>query len=212
MRRPAAFVVCVLCATPASAFVPASGSAAARVLALYSRPSEACVRRWSCLRFGLSGELSDSSGGGESSPQSSAADLASIVERSFVVACSEGDYTRGLQAFISAIMKAYESGFAVPTLSMEIGMCGNNSAGRPLMAEEVELRTVWMTLVYLTLERARWPQRVPRAAGISAPFKNEFDPFVGNIMRAHSSGYDLNRLKLEEMMRGGTEPRTPFEA
>jgi hypothetical protein len=34
-------------------------------------------------------------------------------------------------------MKAYEQGLSIPILTLEIGMCSNNSAGRPLLQEEV---------------------------------------------------------------------------
>lgn len=44
------------------------------------------------------------------------------------------------------------------------------TAGRALFPDEVELRNVWIALVYLTLEQARWPQRVQRPHEISAQY------------------------------------------
>lgn len=150
--------------------------------------------------------------GVEESELESPAGLAGIVESSFVIACSAGDYAEGLACFIKAVMKAYSQGYTVPSLTMEVGMCTQQTAGRPLQAEEVELRTVWMTLVYLVLEKARWPQSTPRNVRIDPPFKDKFDDFVENVMRAHQRGYSLQSLKLEEMMRKGGDPRTPWES
>lgn len=39
-----------------------------------------------------------------------------------------------------------------------------------MFPDEVELRSIWIALVYLTLEQAKWPQKIPRAHEISASF------------------------------------------
>ncbi|CAM9401753.1 unnamed protein product [Chrysoparadoxa australica] len=152
-----------------------------------------------------------------SHPASNGRDLAGRIESSFIEACASGDYQGGMKSFIRAIISAYESGYSVPSITLELSMHPGQSAGRPLMAEETELRQLWMTLVYLTLEKVRWPQFVEHAARIDPPFKAKFELFVENIVEARRRGYDLERLKLEEMMRGGGsgaegEPRTPVEA
>ncbi len=46
----------------------------------------------------------------------------------------------------------------------------SQTAGRDLHPDEVELRSVWIALIYLTLENANWPQKVQRAHEISAPY------------------------------------------
>lgn len=59
--------------------------------------------------------------------------------------------------------------FSMVAASDLIGLY-DQTAGRDLYAEEVELRSIWIALIYLTLEKASWPQKVQRAHEISAPF------------------------------------------
>lgn len=49
-------------------------------------------------------------------------------------------------------------------------LCELQTAGRDLFPDEVELRSVWIALVYLTLEQARWPQKIQRPHEISARY------------------------------------------
>lgn len=55
------------------------------------------------------------------------------------------------------------------------------TAGRDLHPDEVELRSIWIALVYLTLENANWPQKVKRAHEISAPFMVRMFVFLGLV-------------------------------
>ncbi|CAM9550318.1 unnamed protein product [Scytosiphon promiscuus] len=118
----------------------------------------------------------------------------------------------GIKSFISTIKEAYERGYTVPALTMEVSFVPTKTAGRDLQPDEVELRSVWIALVYLTLENANWPQKVQRAHEISAPFMDRFSDFVKKVMDAAARGHTLQTLKLEEVMRRGAEPRTPMEA
>lgn len=92
------------------------------------------------------------------------------MERTFVLAAAGNSYQMGIKAFISTIKEAYERGYTVPALTMEVSFVPTKTAGRDLHQDEVELRSVWIALVYLTLENANWPQKVQRAHEISAPF------------------------------------------
>lgn len=53
-------------------------------------------------------------GGGE--PKS----LAALVESTFVIAAATNSYTEGLKAFIQVVKEAYERGYTVPALTMEV--------------------------------------------------------------------------------------------
>lgn len=110
---------------------------------------------------------------GEAGPES----LASLVERTFVLAAAGNSYQMGIKAFISTIKEAYERGYTVPALTMEVSFVPTKTAGRDLHQDEVELRSIWIALVYLTLENANWPQKVQRAHEISAPFMVRFNIF-----------------------------------
>ncbi|CAM9869320.1 unnamed protein product [Ectocarpus fasciculatus] len=157
---------------------------------------------------GLSGDAGGEKGEEEAEQQS----LASLVESTFVLAAAGNSYEMGLKAFISTIKEAYERGYTVPALTMEVSFVPTKTAGRDLHPDEVELRSVWIALVYLTLENANWPQKVQRAHEISAPFMDRFAEFVQKVMNGAASGHTLQTLKLEEVMRRGAEPRTPMEA
>ena len=59
-----------------------------------------------------------------------------------------------LKLFIVAVKAAYEQGIPISSLLEEVAACPVQSANRPLMDEEVALRSSWMNVVYLVLERA----------------------------------------------------------
>ncbi|CAM9433805.1 unnamed protein product [Discosporangium mesarthrocarpum] len=136
-------------------------------------------------------------GGNDSAPApSDPSSLPSLVEKTFVVAASASDYVGGLKAFIGVVKEAYERGYTVPALTLEVSFVPTQTAGRPLAPDEVELRSVWIALVYLTLEKARWPQKKKRASEISSPFMDRFSVFVDNIMTAFAKGHTLDTLKV----------------
>ncbi|CAM9289255.1 unnamed protein product, partial [Hapterophycus canaliculatus] len=144
--------------------------------------------------------------------------LASLVESTFVLAAAGNSYQMGIKSFISTIKEAYERGYTVPALTMEVSFVptkvlrfrlqtdsvidrvfpvdARQTAGRDLQPDEVELRTVWIALVYLTLENANWPQKVQRAHEISAPFMDRFSDFVKKVMDAAARGHTLQTLKV----------------
>ena len=81
--------------------------------------------------------------------------IAELVEASFVRAVM--DLRTGLvdtlKLFVSAVKAGYARGVPVPVLEDTLGTVARQTAGRPLMDEEAELRSAWISLVYLTLER-----------------------------------------------------------
>lgn len=83
--------------------------------------------------------------------------IAALIERSFVAACLElaSGHVDALKLFISAALTGYERGFPVPVLALELSNVATQSAGRPLMPEEDELRLTWLSVVYLTREAAQ---------------------------------------------------------
>ena len=60
-----------------------------------------------------------------------------------------------LKCFIASCMAGYECHFTLPQLleSLEIVEQTTQTANRPLLTEEVQLRTTWISLVYLTLSK-----------------------------------------------------------
>jgi|TARA_B110001469_G_scaffold49153_1_gene47890 hypothetical protein len=84
------------------------------------------------------------------------------IEAAFVQAAtgmSGANYEFGLMEFIRAARDAYDDGVMVPALNLELSMCQQYTAGRPLQSDEIELRTVWLSLVYLTFERVGYESK-----------------------------------------------------
>lgn len=104
------------------------------------------------------------------------------------------------------------AGYALGALLLELGAAAGRSEaalGRPLQAEEVELRSVWVTLVYKTLRISR-----PGGEDAAGAMPDQWDTFVKNVCAAHERGYDQKRILLEQTMAAepGAEQRTPMES
>ena len=139
-------------------------------------------------------------------PDASTADgVAQILEVTFVKACMQlsTGYVDTLKLFIATALTAYERGFTVSALNLELAQCPAQTAGRPLMQEEVELRSVWVCLVYLTLANVQHKSDAPEAVGASVPaeIRQKFQTFVYDVVNAQRGGFTLESLKLEEMLR-----------
>lgn len=79
--------------------------------------------------------------------------IAEMIEVSFVNACMQlaQGYVDVLKLFIVGAKAGYENGITIPILMEELSKCPVQSANRPLMEEEENLRSLWVNLVYLTL-------------------------------------------------------------
>ena len=136
---------------------------------------------------------------------STAAGVAQILEVTFVNACMQlaTGYVDTLKLFIAAALTAYERGFTVNALNLELAQCPTQTAGRPLMQEEVKLRSVWLSLVYLTLANVRHESEASESVGASVPaeIRSKFQTFVYDVVNAAQGGYTLESLKLEDMLR-----------
>jgi len=75
-------------------------------------------------------------------------------------------YNLALQSFILGVMAAYKKGFSIPALQMEISMAKDIYEGPnaeeinkfiQLNENEKKTRYVWIVLVYLALQKLRFP-------------------------------------------------------
>ena len=57
-----------------------------------------------------------------------------------------------MKLFIAAVKAAFDTQISIPKLVQMVADCPIQSANRPLSSDEIEVRTVWCNLVYLTLE------------------------------------------------------------
>lgn len=121
---------------------------------------------------------------------------ASDIARAFIQTCTapKGAYQENLVLFCAAVSRARAAGFGLDALLLEVSStdAASEILRRPLASEEVELRTVWVTLVFKTL-RVR--------AGESVALKDRFDVFVENIAGAKRKGYDQKRIQLEQSLQ-----------
>ena len=79
--------------------------------------------------------------------------VAQLIESAFVPAVmgvSRGDVTE-LKLFIAAAQAGYDLGCSVEELGEKMRALPIQTAGRPLAAEEDELRALWLSLVFMTL-------------------------------------------------------------
>ncbi|KAK4534365.1 hypothetical protein CDCA_CDCA01G0390 [Cyanidium caldarium] len=110
-------------------------------------------------------------------------DVAVRIHDAFLNACvpTRGvPYVNALKAFIAATAEAYRRGYSLEALDVEVRRASSETrtrdgrpvVQRPLQSDEVELRTIWLTLVYKALRYIDYPrERLPPdvdAAGMAA--------------------------------------------
>ena len=105
------------------------------------------------------------------------------IEATFVQAASGANganYEFSLMEFIRATRDAYDEGITVPALNLELSMCKQYTAGRPLQPEEIDLRSVWLSLVYLTFERVGYASSTGTFPGesVAADLRQKFYTFT----------------------------------
>ena len=138
------------------------------------------------------------------------------IESTFVQAAggmNGANYEFGLLEFVRAARDAFDEGIMVPALNLELSMCKQYTAGRPLQAEEIDLRTVWLSLVYLTFERVGYESKSAGAfpgQSVAAELRQKFYTFTYDVVNAKKQGYGLEKLKLEEVLQSDEE-KTPME-
>lgn len=155
--------------------------------------------------------------------------LLTRLANAFIDACQPGrrSYTAALHDFCSTALDAYRRGYSLTALDLELAATSTASAvdGRPLLRDEVELRSVWLSLVFKTLRHIGFPtlsssssatedndamEANKSRSGFLPP--DRMDVFVGNIVRAVRDGYDMNRIRLEQSMFNDDRPRTELES
>ena len=77
-----------------------------------------------------------------------------MLELTFIKSCLQlaTGYVDVLKLFLASTIAAYERNISIPTLTQSVADCPTNTANRPLSNEEVDLRSGWITLAYLTVE------------------------------------------------------------
>lgn len=129
--------------------------------------------------------------------------IAEALEVSFVHACMQlrSGYVDVLKLFIAAAMSSYQLGFTVPEIQEALSQCPNESANRPLMPEEVDLRETWYSLVYLLLLSMNHPttKKESIAASIPSIIREKYKPLVERIIE-NDAVSDTTMVSVEQLM------------
>ncbi|WP_287129701.1 hypothetical protein [Candidatus Cyanaurora vandensis] len=121
-------------------------------------------------------------------------------------------YINALRQFIKAAIAAYESGYSLEALNLELladqKVTGDETLDEMLRLteEELQIRTNWLKLVFMTLDRAR--PRDPEAPPLT---DDGLDNLVNGVIDSQQRGYTLESLKLEIVLETGGSDRTPGE-
>ncbi|CAB9510222.1 expressed unknown protein [Seminavis robusta] len=87
--------------------------------------------------------------------------VAELIEVSFVngvMQLSQG-YVETIKLFIASVISGYSLGISPQRLMEYVAACPDQSANRPLMDEEIQLRSTWIQVVYLVLEQVGYLEK-----------------------------------------------------
>lgn len=133
--------------------------------------------------------------------------IAEALEVSFIHACMQlrSGYVDVLKMFIAAAMSSYQFGFSVDEIQKALSECPNESANRPLMAEEVELRQTWYSLVYLTLLAIDHStiQKEVVAKSIPNEIKQKYGPIVDHLVALYKMD-DMATISVDDLLKDKT--------
>jgi len=141
--------------------------------------------------------------------ESSGKDLCNTLELTYrevwLMLMSKGtgdDYQDALKKFISAAIAAYEEGYSLASLNFELQIyeipTGDIDQPITLSQSDKTSRTIWIQLVFLTLEAIGY-QRITQHAPTEDPYS--LRTLVSTVTEAYRDGYTLQGLKLERAMR-----------
>jgi hypothetical protein len=139
------------------------------------------------------------------------AGVAELLEVSFVNACMQlsTGYVDVLKMFIAAAMAGFELGLPLDSIQQELSVCKKQTAGRPLMPEEEELRHLWYCLVYSTLASLGHPTRIAAVVeSIPDEILSEYGPLIDTVVQAHK---DDKSMSVEEVMKFNKAGLTEME-
>lgn len=137
------------------------------------------------------------------------AGIAEILENTFVNACFQlrDGYVDVLKLFIAAAIASYEIGYAIDEIQQELVNCPKETANRPLMEEEINLRHTWYCLVYLTLATLGHPTRIGSIAdSIPADIREDYQDLVDDAVDAYKKGVSLSNEQMLQTQGSGLSP------
>ena len=107
-------------------------------------------------------------------------------------------YVDILKMFIATAMASYEFGFAIDDVRKALEDCPAQTANRPLMDEEVNLRFNWLCLVYLMLMEIGHPsQRNISIETIPCDIQDPYKDIIDKVVKAYDVG---DQLSMEQIL------------
>ena len=130
--------------------------------------------------------------------------IATVLEASFVhgiLQLREG-YVDVLKLFIAAVMSSYQFGFTIGEIQDSLSNCPHETANRPLLPEEVELRHTWYSIVYVTLLAMDHSTINKEAIMDSIPsiIRETYDMVINNMVAMHKQDSGVT-ITVEELMK-----------
>jgi len=140
--------------------------------------------------------------------------IGEMIEVTFVngvMQLSQG-YIDVLKLFIVACKAGYEQGLSMSDLTAQVEACPVQSANRPLMEEEVALRSSWMNIVYLVLQSVgNGTDDVEVGNTIDETERTKFGPLVTTVVDAmRTDEAKAASLSLDDAVAMGTENGLDF--
>jgi hypothetical protein len=133
---------------------------------------------------------------------------AEMLEVTFIKACLQlaTGYVDILKLFIAAVNAGYNRGIPIPQLIQLVAQCPNNSANRELSKDEIDLRSRWMIVSYLTLETIDRLEGNKETVGakvdlqIPIEARDEFGPIIEEQVQKEVLGQlqDINSGKVKK--------------
>lgn len=129
------------------------------------------------------------------------------------------EYMQAIRAFVLASAASFKAGYSLQALKLELAANEKQAKimGKDTRLNENEKRTrlIWLALVYMTLQRCRFPSERFSPMDVNADIKqtdiSDLIPglaaLVESVCDANKRGYDLKRYKLELNLK--KEPDSP---
>lgn len=131
--------------------------------------------------------------------------VAEMIEVSFVngvMQLAQG-YVDVLKLFIAAVIAGYSLELSPGTLLETVAACPDQSANRPLMDEEVQLRTTWIQVIYLVLDYVKYQDKTledlcdPNAKdGLEETIQTTYGDAIPILVEAKENGESFEAEKI----------------
>ena len=131
--------------------------------------------------------------------------IAEMLEVTFIQACLQlaTGYVDVLKLFLASASAGYDRAITIPQLIQMVADCPTNTANRDLSEQEIDLRSGWLVLSYLTLETIDRLEGKVELAELMIP--NDMREEYGSIIEQKV------RSNLGLPLEVGSEPPSPSD-